>query len=182
MIVKENQEALRQTIATLLEPPVSTRVACERAVARELGHGRIERRELVSSPVLAGQYPWPGLVQIFRLKRERVEKKTGKQEEEVVYGITSLPKEEAGAAALLKLTRGQWKIENREHYVRDVTYDEDRSQVRDGRVATVMAAFRNVAISLMREAKWENIAAGTRHYAARPWEALALIGISPTIK
>jgi hypothetical protein len=66
--------------------------------------------------------------------------------------------------------------------VRDVTYGEDKSQVRDGRVAQVMAALRNVAIGLMRRAGQKNIAAGTRYYAARPWDALALIGLPATFK
>jgi len=122
------------------------------------------------------------LVQIYRLERERVEKKTGKREVLVEYGISSLSGKEAGPGELLTLRRGEWKIENQSHYVRDVTYGEDGSQVRDGRVAQVMAALRNVAIGLMRRAGQKNIAAGTRYYAARPWDALALIGLPATFK
>jgi predicted transposase YbfD/YdcC len=132
--------------------------------------------------VLSGRSKFPGLVQIYRLERERVMKKTGKRQVEVEYGISSLSGKEAGPAELLRLRRGEWKIENQSHYVRDVTYGEDRSQVRDGRVAQVMAALRNVAIGLMRQAGRKNIAAGTRYYAARPWEALALIGLPATFK
>jgi predicted transposase YbfD/YdcC len=182
MVVKENQGHLYRTIATLLEPPVRSRVATRTAVERDLGHGRKERRELISSEVLAGETDFPGLVQIYRLERERVAKKTGKREVEVEYGISSLPGEEAGPKELLNVRRGHWKIENQSHYVRDVTFGEDGSRVRSGSVPEVMAAVRNVAISLMRQAKWKNIAAGTRHYAARPWKAVALIGVPATIK
>lgn len=182
MVVKENQLGLHRKIKMLLTPPVISRVPIRKAVEREVGHGRIERRELVSSQVLSGRSKFPGLVQIYRLERERVEKKTGKREVEVEYGISSLSGEEAGPGELLKLRRGEWKIENQSHYVRDVTYSEDQSQVRDGRVAQVMAALRNVAIGLMRRAGRENIAAGTRYYAARPWDALALIGLPATFK
>ncbi|MDQ3764375.1 MAG: transposase [Actinomycetota bacterium] len=49
---------------------------------------------------------------------------------EVVYAITSLAAEQATAAELAAWVRGHWAIENRLHWVRDVTYDEDRSQVR----------------------------------------------------
>jgi len=147
-------------------------------VEREVGHGRIERRELIASSVLAGQEVFPGLSQIFRLARERQNKKTGKQEVEIAYGITSLADTQAGPRQLLVLTRGHWKIENRSHYVRDVTYGEDASQVRDGNVAQVMAAWRNTAIGRMRLAGWENIAAAARYYAGHPGDALALIGIT----
>jgi len=76
MVVKENQGHLYRTLQTLLTPPLIGRVATRRAVERDLGHGRIERRELISSEVLAGEYDFPGLVQIYRLERERIAKKT----------------------------------------------------------------------------------------------------------
>jgi hypothetical protein len=75
----------------------------------------MERRELISSSVLSGGGAWPGVEQIFRLERERVEKKTGKREVEVIYGLTSLPEEPAGPRKLLAIVRGHWGIENRSH-------------------------------------------------------------------
>lgn len=66
---------------------------------------------------------------------------------------------------------------HRSHWVRDVTMDEDRSQVRKGSLPQVMAAMRNTVISLLRKAGETNIAAAFRKYAAQPWAALALIGI-----
>jgi hypothetical protein len=80
---------------------------------------------------------------------------------------------------MIKLWRGHWHIENRLHWVRDVTFDEDRSQVRTGHIAQVMAAFRNVAISLMRLMGASNIAAACRRYAAQPSLALAAVGLDP---
>jgi predicted transposase YbfD/YdcC len=177
--VKANQKTLAATIETLLGSPVACRVESRRVIEQEVGHGRIERRELCCSAVLAGQHPFPGLSQIFRLKRERQEKKTGKREVEIACGITSLTEKQAGPRLLLALTRGHWKIENQLHYVRDVTFHEDGSKVRTGTVAQVMAALRNTAIGLMRVAGHENIAAATRYYAGHPWAALALLGITP---
>ena len=75
------------------------------------------------------------------------------------------------------LTRHHWRIENRSHWVRDVTFDEDRSQVRCGSTPEVMAAFRNTAIGLLRVAGESNIAAACRRLAANPRSALALIGL-----
>lgn len=175
--MKENHPTLRATIELLLNSPVSGRVSVRRVVEREVGHGRIERRELICSEVMAGQTAFPRLGQIFRVERERLTKKTGKRQVEVVCGITDLTAKQAGPKRLLALTRGHWGIENRSHHVRDVTYDEDRSRVRNGTVAQVMAAMRNTAIGLMRLAGEPNIAAATRRYAAQPWEALALLGI-----
>ena len=70
-------------------------------------------------------------------------------------------------------------IENRVHWVRDVTFDEDRSQVRTGNAPQVMAAFRNLTSTLVRWAGHTNIAAALRRHAAHVSEAFALIGIHP---
>jgi hypothetical protein len=79
---------------------------------------------------------------------------------------------------LLDFSRHHWHIENKSHWVRDVTFDEDRSPVRCGHIPQMMAALRNTAIGLMRWSGETNIAAACRRFAARPWDALDLIGIS----
>jgi predicted transposase YbfD/YdcC len=118
------------------------------------------------------------LAYIFRIERESTEKKTGKRMVEVVREITDLTAQQADAHRLLHLNRGHWGIENRSHYVRDMTLDEDRSRVRIGAVAQVMAAIRNAALVLMRLNREKNIAAATRRYAARPYKAVALLGLA----
>lgn len=176
MLVKENQGHLLATLELLLSSPVAVRLSDRvQASECEVGHGRIERREIVSSAVGATRIGWPGVAQIFRVRRERTKKKTGEREAETVYGITSLPAKQADARVLLGLIRGHWKIENQSHYVRDVTFDEDRSQTRSGSLPQVMAALRNTAIGLIRLAGHGNVAAACRYYAARPWEAVALL-------
>ena len=94
-----------------------------------------------------------------------------------MYGITSLTPDEATAAQLLAFTRQHWHIENKSHWVRDVTFDEDRSQVRTGSLPQVMATLRNTVISLLRATGETNIAKALRHYAACPDESLVLIGL-----
>jgi hypothetical protein len=96
---------------------------------------------------------------------------------EVVYGITSLSPERGTPEQLLALVRGHWQIENKLHWVRDVTFDEDRSQVRCGNIPQVIAALRNTTIGLLRWAGYSNIAAACRRFAAQPDLALSLIGI-----
>jgi hypothetical protein len=91
----------------------------------------------------------------------------------------SLDSHRAGPARLDRLARGQWQIENRLHWVRDVVFDEDHSQIRQGHGPQVMATFRNLAVSLLRRAGRHNIARGLR-WAARDTtgtRALGLLGI-----
>ena len=143
----------------------------------DIGHGRIETRNLTTSEALVGYRDWPGMAQVFELGRHVITKKTGKERIEVVYGVTSLRPEYADPGRLLELVRSHWRIENQSHWVRDVTFDEDRSQVRSGSIPQFMAALRNTAIGLLRWAGHTNIAAACRRMAAQPAQALALIGI-----
>ena len=96
---------------------------------------------------------------------------------EVAYGITSLDPFRAGPARLAALARGQWQIENTLHWVRDVTFDEDRSQVRTGHGPQVMACLRNLAVSLLRLAGQRSIATGVRWAGRHPTRAFGLLGI-----
>jgi len=95
---------------------------------------------------------------------------------EVCYGITSLDACRADPARLGVLVRGQWHIENKVHWVRDVTFDEDQSQVRTASGPQVMACLRNLAISLLRLAGEGNIAAGLRSTGWHHPRAFALLG------
>jgi hypothetical protein len=78
---------------------------------------------------------------------------------------------------LLALVRGHWHREHKSPWGRDVTFDEDRSQVRCGTMPHIMTALRNTAIGLLRGAGYANIAAACRQMAAQPAQALALLGI-----
>lgn len=176
MIVKENQRQLRSDIELVFTlPPAGDQQETARTV--DIGHGRIEQRNITTSEALVGYSDWPGLAQVFELGRYVITQKTGEERVEVVYGVTSLRPERVTPGQLLALVRGHWHIENKSHWVRDVTFDEDRSQVRCGNIPHVMAALRNTAIGLLRWAGYTNIAAACRRLAAQPAQALALIGI-----
>ncbi len=143
-------------------------------------HGnRTHQWRLKASTLLEGYSRWPGLKRVLKLERTVSNKQSGEVRRETSYAITSLGPERANPIELIKLWRGHWAIENRLHWVRDVTYDEDRSQIRVGHIAQVMAAFRNAAISVMRLMGANNIAAACRRYAAQPAMALAAVGLSP---
>jgi predicted transposase YbfD/YdcC len=176
MIVKENQPQLKADIELVFTmPPAGDRQESVRTV--DVGHGRIETRNLTTSAALVGYSDWPGLAQVFEVGRHVITKKTGTERVEVVYGVTSLSPARATPGRVLALVRGHWAIENKSHWVRDVTFDEDRSQVRGGNIPQVMATLRNTAIGLLRWAGHTNIAAACRRLAAQPMQALALIGI-----
>ena len=124
------------------------------------------------------QTPWPHLRQICRVERHRLTVRRGvvvATEVEVRYYVTSATPARADAAVLLAAIRGHWRIENRLHYVRDVTFDEDRCQARGGAIPEMLAACRNLVIALLRRAGVPSIAAGLRTYAGRPAEAALLI-------
>ena len=93
----------------------------------EKGHGRIETRSIEAASVLPGYPAWPGVRQIFRLRRVVQGKAEHKEQR---YGITSLSAHEVGAAMLLSLVREHWGIENRLHYIRDTVFKEDACRVR----------------------------------------------------
>ncbi|MCI4674102.1 ISAs1 family transposase [Candidatus Mycolicibacterium alkanivorans] len=116
---------------------------------------------------------FPGAAQVAQLRRTVTDK--GTKTVEVVYLITSARHTAAPPQRLATWVQGHWGIENRLHWVRDVTFDEDASQVRTGQAPRVMATCRNLAISMLRIAGWDNIAAGLRHHARHPDHALTLV-------
>jgi hypothetical protein len=101
----------------------------------------------------------------------------GQATREVRYFITSVPRPVADAQQLLTWVRGHWSIENRSHYVRDVTFGEDASRVRQGSGPQVLAAVRNAAIGFVRTLGVSNIAAALRRNAARLGELFTTLGI-----
>ena len=120
--------------------------------------------------MLVDYLDWPGAAQVIRVRADV--KKGGEVTSEASYAITSVPRERAGAATLLGWHRGHWGIENRVHYVRDVTMGEDAGRTRSGSGPQVLAALRNAAISHMRTAGSSNIAAALRRNAARVGDLL----------
>jgi len=134
------------------------------------GHGRRARRTIKT--VLAPAWiEFDGAAQVAQLRRTVTA--NGKKTVEVVYLITS--DRDADPATLAAWVRGHWEIENRLHWVRDVTYQEDKSLVRTANAPRVMASLRSLAISLLRLDGQSNIAAANRHHARDPQRTLQLL-------
>jgi hypothetical protein len=176
MVVKENQPTLLEDLTVLFDDPTTAVQAVEDVT---LQRGRGEVRHLRAATELVGYSDWPGLQQALCLHRTVIVKATGEVQAERAYAVTSLPTTRVQPADLLTIWRGHWHIENKSHYVRDVTFDEDRSAVRAGHVPQVLAALRNAVIGVMRLRGEPNIAAACRRFAAQPRLALAAIGLAP---
>jgi predicted transposase YbfD/YdcC len=169
--VKANQPRLLERCASLPwhRVPVGDRT-------RDQGHGRVEIRTLKA--VSVRHFGFPHAAQVLQITRKTRKLHTTKWQTVTVYAITSLPFEQARPARLADLIRGHWTIENGLHWVRDVTFAEDASQVRTGAAPTVMAILRNLAIGVLSRAGPVNVAAALRRHARDPHRPLATLGIS----
>ena len=176
VIVKANQQRLFSEIELLFgDPPEGEAFAF--AEQRDRHGGRHDLRKLWASTALRDYLDWPGAKQVCKI--ERTSERKGKTSHQVRYAITSLG-EEVGPEQLLKHVRGHWGIENRLHYVRDVTFGEDASHVRTGSAPEVMAGLRNAAIGVLRNTGATNIAGALREVGWQPRAALRLLGIHVT--
>jgi hypothetical protein len=137
----------------------------------------LEVRRIWASTELQGYLDFPYAAQVFCLQRQTTQLTTGKFRAETVYGVTSLNPEKADPARLLSLNRRHWSIENGLHYVRDMSFDEDRCRIRKHAGAQVMASLRNLAISLLRLAGAVNIAPALRACARNFQRPLRLLGL-----
>jgi predicted transposase YbfD/YdcC len=182
MVVKKNHPQMYAELALFFEQPGIQADAeqYDRCRIVSKGHGRLETRTLECLSASCEDWDWPDAAQIVRRTCERLECKSGKRTVKVSYAITSLSWQEARAVDLETLWRGHWTIENRKHYVRDVTMGEDRHQMHTGEAPQVLAALRNALIDLWRSVGWSNIADALRDTAASVRRALTLIGALPT--
>ena len=85
----------------------------------------------------------------FRIERESINKKTGKQSVETIYGVTSAPKEKDNPEQVLNDNRGHWAVESC-HYIIDWNYDEDRGRIRTGFGPENVTRLRRFAIGLLK--------------------------------
>ena len=174
MIVKANQKSLYEDIQLCFEEPLSGEYAHAETETR---HGdRWECRRLWATDMIRTYLDWPGQRQVVKVESWRMVK--GEVSRQVRYAITSLGPH-TPADRLLSLVRGHWGIENRLHYVRDVTMGEDSSQVRTDSAPQVMAAVRNLVVSILRMRGEKNIAAAIRKIGWKPNAALQLLGLRP---
>lgn len=173
--IKDNQPTTRQAIEFWFAGPAPYEHPNPVAQSVQKGHGRIVRRRLETTTLLNDYLDWPRLAQAFKLTRTTIDSGTGEANTVISYGITSLSPKQASPLTLLTFVQQHWAIENKLHWVRDVTFDEDRSQLRVGTSHHLMVLLRNLTISLLRLSGWVSIASALRFFAARPHMALTLL-------
>lgn len=170
LTVKGNRKKLRAQLASLpwAEVPIGH-------TETENRHGRAVTRSYQVVTIAAGIL-FPDAAQAIRIVRTRKRCGSGKRATtETVYAVTSLTAEQARPAELASYIRGHWTVENRLHWVRDVTLGEDLSRVRTGGGPRMMASLRNLVLSLLRLAGHTNIAKALRRNANHPKQAVELV-------
>jgi predicted transposase YbfD/YdcC len=174
--IKGNQKTLHARLKALPWAQVP-----EAARVRSVGHGRVETRtirviDLTGSNDGHGEF-FPAAAQALKVVRRRRDRH-GRWSVQTVYAITSLDARDADPALLATWVRGHWSIEARLHWVRDVTFAEDHSQVRTGQGPANLAVLRTLAINALRLTGHTNIAAGLRKHARTPLLPLATLGLT----
>ncbi|GAB2473926.1 ISAs1 family transposase [Xylanimonas ulmi] len=156
LAVKGNQKTLHTRLKALPWKDVPAWTTTQR------GHGRRATRtiKVLQAPAWI---EFEGTVQVAQLRRTVTVK--GKKSVEVVYVITSADVTAADPATLAAWIQGHWAVENKLHWVRDVTFDEDRSAAAAGATPQVMASIRNTVIAILRTTGWTNVAHALRHHA-----------------
>jgi predicted transposase YbfD/YdcC len=167
---KDNQPEMREEIALLFAPqhshpgwsaaPMDFR--CATTINK--GHGRLEKRTITVSSLLAGYSAFPYIAQVFQVE-SWVQLTGDRSRHEVRSGLTSLPASVASPQRLLALVRGQWGIENGLHYRRDMTLREDHSQLRMGSAPHVLAILNNTVVGLIARQGRTNLAEARREFA-----------------
>lgn len=148
--VKNNQRDLAKAITSAPEENFKTYEA-----PPEKNHGRLTTRTLRYATAMPGQFDFPNVVQYAILETETLIISTNKARNKATHLIiTDQTAEEAPPEKLLEQFRSEWVIENSSHYVRDVTFGEDRCRARTGNTPRTLATLRNLANGIFRLAQY----------------------------
>jgi len=180
LVVKANQPDLYTALAAWFAEAAWTDEQEAQVTTCDVGHGRHEHRTLIRRLVetrLFDLMGWPSVQQALRRVTWAQLRSSGEERSEVTYALTSLPARVL-PPALEAAWRGHWTIENRLHYVRDVTWGEDAGQAHCGSTPQALAALRNGLLSLLRRCGYTQIASARRHLGASVPRTLRFLGCS----
>ena len=182
--VKENQPRLYENIQRLFAPdkpkPGFGQIPNDFLSITKVnyGHGRLEKRSLQTSAMLNDYADWPGIGQVYRLERKFNWLRQGrvyKTSREIEYGITSLSRNQASPAKVLRVRRQHWLVETGLHYRRDVTFHEDATRMTIGAAGPILATVHNLVLGLIKWAGYQNAAQARRYFEGHVDEAFALL-------
>ncbi len=145
--VKSNQKTLLEDIQYYFQQPLQSE---PQASLTDYAHGRIETRSIWTTTKLSDYLNFPYVAQAFAIKRQVTYKKTGRQTEEIIYGITSQANYDADPLSVLSTNRNHWCIENSCHYILDWNYDEDRCRIRTGHGPENLSRLRRFTIGIIK--------------------------------
>ena len=174
MTVKQNAPETFQALLTMPWELATGRFSED----PEKGHGRIDRRHIEVLTPPPNTLTYPHVAQVFRVRRERTNLKSGEKSVEYAYGITSVAAERGSAQQLLAWNRGHWSIEVKNHLRRDKTFDEDACLARTGLAPANRATCNNIALALILHQGNTNAAAALRHFTLYRKAAFAAL-LSP---
>lgn len=140
-------------------------------------HGRIITRSIRVASVNPSEFRFPHLSQIAIINRTTTKLNSSPMRKPETVGIvTSMNSSQASARELLEYNIDYWTIENKLHYVLDVTFGEDRSRIRTKNAPLIMASLRNLALSIIRLLEVKEVADACRTFAFNPSLALNCLG------
>ena len=174
-----NQPTLLSDIRLLLDADTTRRAPDFTDQSPKPEHGRRERRSIWVSSELNDYLDFPGVGQVFAVRRETVEVKSGKQRCEIAYGVTSLTSEVASPERLLALNRWHWTIEAT-HHILDWSFDEDRSRIRSGHGPENMTRLRRFAIGVIK-GRGLAVAETMRNLARNPRRVLDFLKMTDNV-
>jgi len=153
--VKGNQKTLLNDCRTISETTIPDEVYQE-AVTKT--RNRIESRkvEIFIAPTLTESQPWALVKVVVKVQRSRqlfdTKTKTWKNADQTSFYISTIV---LSAQEFCQAIRNHWGIENRNHYVRDVTMGEDKSRIRTN--PHIFAKLRSFALNILRRNQVENV-------------------------
>ena len=147
---------------------------CRHSEDLDKDHGRIEQRHAAALEVDdPDRFGFRDVRQVFRINRDReVLKKPDSASTEIVYGLTSVPREQADARQLLEWNRGHWAVEVN-HYIRDCTFGEDACLTRTNHGPANRATCNNIALALIvRQNRFDSVPQALRHFSLHRQESM----------
>jgi len=159
-IAKDNQPTLAEDIRVLFENHESA----DYTEPFKLSHGRLESRSIWVSSKLNGYLNFPFVGQVFAIQRNTIDKKTGKESNEIAYGITSHSSESADAERILKFNRQHWGVESH-HYILDWNWNEDRCNISKKHGPENITCLRRFATGLIKAIGSDSVASVIRKLA-----------------
>jgi predicted transposase YbfD/YdcC len=180
---KGNQPQIEEDIRLWFEPDIHPipGMGCppkdfETATTINKGHGRLEKRTITVSSQMNDFLDWPYLEQVFQLERRFTILKSKEVQSHVVYGFTSMTRDQVSPARLLEMIRSYWRIENCLHYRRDVTLLEDRTRMTCKRAARALACINNLILGMLaKHQRFPFAPSARRYFNAFPMEAINLV-------